>query len=685
VPPEGIAVLGNNLFVADTGNNRIVKFDTPSNWPPECVPSASQNGTCPAGTAVSPPGIQFIGQQSGQTIKANQGLPQPNAATLNGPTALVFAGTDLYVADTSNNRVLIFPQTGGVISPATRLLGQLDWGFNSPNLIEGRELFIYAGADGSGRVLGGAGIAVDTTSNPPHLYIADSLNNRILGFRDARNVTAGNRADIVIGQADFFHSIPNFATGDLLAPTDSTLVTPEGLAVDANGNLYVADAGNGRVLRFPKPFDQTSGYRANLVLGQAGFFSRISDPTSRTMRAPYGLAFTQAGHLLVSDAGLNRVLLFRKPTGGDFSNGQTASAVFGQPDFTSSNAGSDRASLNGPRGIAVDSSDRLYVCDTVNNRVSIFTGALNGDTIARFTPSISMPQGIAINSRGEVWVASLGSDAVIRFPQYDDWFNTNQAVSQIAASHPFAIGLDGSDNPIVAEALNRVSIYYQQAVFRNAASYSVRGLAPGELAYIARLGPSFSPSDTNETASALPWPKTLADTQVLFNGVPAAIYRVSPDIVTFQVPTSAPVGQFADVQIVRASTAEVLAAASFRINSADPAFFTSNAQGFGQIAAINEDGSVNTPANPAGRWSGGLRPAPVRFYSKGRDDARPRCAPRRQCSILRPRTRLAWRFPIERSHPGYRAALQPGYGRAHVPGLLQQRRPERPSGDNDRS
>jgi len=593
IPPEGVAVLGNNLFVADAGNSRIARYETPDRWPAECPPPP--NGVCAQGTVFSPPISQYIGQIDGKSVKSNRGGRESSAISLSFPTALAFLGTDLYVADTGNHRVLVFPQTGGFYTAATRLLGQVDFPFSAPNLVEGKELYIYDGR-------AAAAMVVDTNSNPPRLYIADSFNNRILGFRDARNV--GTTADIVIGQQDLLHTTANFATADPNSPTESTVNTPLGLAVASNGDLYVADSGNSRVLRFPRPFDQSGDRRANLVIGQNSFFTRITDASRTTMRTPAGVALTQAGHLLVSDNGLNRVLLFRKPEGGDFTNGMAATAVFGQPDFLTSSTGSDRTRLNSPRGIATDTSDRLYVADTGNNRVSVFTGVLSGETDppARFTTGFNQPLAIAVSPRtGEIWVAETGNNRTLRFPFFEEWsLNPTVTLGVIPAVIPFAVALDASDNVLIAEATNRVSFYYIQAIYRNAASYSQRGLAPGMLAYIARLGPFFAPVGTSEQAQALPWPKTLADVQVLFNGTPSAIYRVTQDIVTFQVPSSTPVNTNAEVQVIRASTGEVLMAATFRVNVADPAFFTSNAQGFGQIAAVNEDGTVNTPANPIG-------------------------------------------------------------------------------------
>ena len=86
------------------------------------------------------------------------------------------------------------------------------------------------------------------------LYIADPHNHRILGFRDARKAQSGDIADLVIGQPDFYRALCNYPTANPDTPNESGLCYPVGLALDSDGNLYVADAGNSRIVRFPKPF-----------------------------------------------------------------------------------------------------------------------------------------------------------------------------------------------------------------------------------------------------------------------------------------------------------------------------------------------------------------------------------------------------------------------------------------------
>ena len=74
---------------------------------------------------------------------------------------------------------------------------------------------------------------------------------------DYRQVNAYTKADLVIGQPDFFTALVNWPSNLSTQANNQGLCSPEGLAVDSNSNLYVADGCNARVLRFPAPFVQT--------------------------------------------------------------------------------------------------------------------------------------------------------------------------------------------------------------------------------------------------------------------------------------------------------------------------------------------------------------------------------------------------------------------------------------------
>ncbi len=612
-PPEGVFFIGANPYVADTGNARILGYDPFDRWPSEA-------------TAFSPPAKVVIGQQSFVANLSNQGLPQPNAATLagpipnpsvGGPVAGAFSGTNLFVVDSGNHRVLAFPQqSSGAFTTATRLLGQLDFPYNSPNLIEGREVGFAPNSNscvvnGALAFPSGGSAVIDSSSNPPHLYVADPLNNRVLAFLDYRKVNAGMKADLVIGQPDLVTGIINYPTNG--QTTDQGLWSPEGLAVDANGNLYVADACNARVLRFPSPFNEPAGaaQRANLVLGQTSFFGQpIKDLSRQTMRSSYGVALTADGSLVVSDPLASRVLFFRKPSGGDFQSGQPASNVFGQADFVSLSAGV----FNTPRLIALDPDDQLYVADAGDNRIAVLpsvpTAGDNPPVLFAIT-QLSNPSAVAIDpATYEIWVANSGANQLLRFPGYQTYLTNPLATATLQVFGPVAVGLDPFGNPVVAEALtNRVSFYFPGIDYTtsaggvtgrlsgNAANYFGR-FAPGMLASIFAFPTSQFGAQT-ASASTIPLPTTLGDVQVLVGGVAAPLLYASPSQIDFQVPSATPAGGLEEFQVARASTGQVLASWLFRVDAASPGLFTANGTGTGQLLALNQDGTINSTSNPA--------------------------------------------------------------------------------------
>jgi uncharacterized protein (TIGR03437 family) len=333
------------------------------------------------------------------------------------------------------------------------------------------------------------------------------------------------------------------------------------------------------------------------------------------MGNPFGLALFSDGSLAVSDTLFNRVLIFRRPVGGDFTSfTQSADIVLGQQDFFSVSAGQGQNQLAGPAHMATDTGDRLYVCDPgnsqfPNNRVVVFrqqTFALsNGATAVAVLSGLNQVQGIYVSqSTGEIWITNTGGGQIGRFPVYETLFqsstaNLSQATAIISARFPLAITLDAFDNLIVAEGGNRVTFYYAKLTFQNTASYNQQPLAPGMLAILYQLGKAFS--FTPDAAQAYPWPMTLADLQVTVGGIPAPIFRVDASAINFQVPMTAPSSGNPEFLVRRASTGEIIAAASIPMNISNPGFFTASATGDGPVAAINEDGTVNSSSNPVGR------------------------------------------------------------------------------------
>ena len=605
-PGEGsLIVFNNQLMVADSNNNRLLVYPAVSQW-------STDLNTQPAASAVGQPNLT-VGS-------INQGLPQATAATLASPFSMAFSGTELYVADSLNHRVVVLPLNGSAFGPATRVIGQDALTLNTVNLIEGREFRFTSSIFGGGEADGG--IVIDPTSTPPHLYVSDTYNNRVLGYNDVHAVHQGSVADIVIGQPDFLHSEINYPSNVAGTPNQSGLFSPVGLAVDIHGNLYVADAGNGRILRFPQPFAKPQNLpTADIVLGQSGFTVKITDPSISTMHSPYGLAFAADLGLFASDSTHNRVLYFAGPSSG-FATGMSAAAVLGQPNFNTITAGSTNDKLNAPHHVSTDAQSRLYVADSGNSRVSIFDAAPSAgpDPQAAITIPHLSPIGLFVNqSTGELWVGDDSGNAY-HFPSYDTLALGNLQSDSLSigeAAPVIALFEDSGSALYVADATNRVVIHYPGIAALNAANYIVnRPLAPSTIASIYSLANQVNYFSTismsfNQLPNPLPIPTTLADTQITVNGVLSPIYFVGPEQINFMVPNSAPTSGTAVLQVVRASTGQILGSAIVPMATAAPGLFTSTANGSGQVAAVNQDFTINGPSHPA-PWN-----SIVSFYGTG--------------------------------------------------------------------
>jgi uncharacterized protein (TIGR03437 family) len=303
----------------------------------------------------------------------------------------------------------------------------------------------------------------------------------------------------------------------------------------------------------------------------------------------------------VSDPGLNRVLVFQKP----FTNGQTAFTVVGQPTFSSSASSNTSAGLNSPRNIATDPNGRLYVCDSGNNRVQGYSDTSRTPQTGPAAPIsvtniFGSPQGIAVSSVSyEMWVTAGNTIYHLR----DVSSGPTTVLQTIGSNAPLSIALDGSENPIVAEAINRVSFYFAQLVIRNAFTFtSTRPLTPGMWAQAAPLGKTFNALD--QVNQNPPYPTTLAGLQMLVNGTPSGIYSWEQQAyINFVIPWEAPVSGTAEFLLFSPTTKEIVAAGTSIMALADPAFRTANFQGWGQVLALNlkPDGTsygLNSAQNP---------------------------------------------------------------------------------------
>ncbi|ETW93731.1 MAG: hypothetical protein ETSY1_37930 [Candidatus Entotheonella factor] len=333
---------------------------------------------------------------------------------------------DVFVADGFNNRVLRFkPATAETRGAAAiGVLGQSD--FNS------------SGSDDSATGMSvPAGVAFDQSGN---LYVADSGNNRVLRF-NAQTIAKNQKgapADGVIGQPGFGTHQPGYVGGH------GMLNDPFGVAVDSSGNLYVADQRNHRVVRFGKSIINPTGSTSNedpyLVLGQPNFNGHAPGTGPTEMKSPTGVTVDSSDNVYVADFGNNRVLRFNAQTIAETEKKQfvndyapKADAVLGQPGFTDASPAHGPKGLSHPIGVAADKSGNLYVADTNNSRVLIFTNAaakMNGDAAqgvlghkdlnARYfgaitSSSMRRPYKVALDKSGNLYVSDILTYRVLFF------------------------------------------------------------------------------------------------------------------------------------------------------------------------------------------------------------------------------------------------------------------------------
>lgn len=444
-----------NLFVTDSGNSRALEYTGPFGASQIDSTAArlvfsETNLSEPSGVAVDGAGNLYIAWNQGGEIRVYEdavggpntlanltigpGVNNPSSGSFLNLGGLAIDGAaNLYVADTGNNRVLEFNEgTSFGTTTASRALGQPDFAHGAVNRVDGAGLAAPAG------------LAIGMAGAQTAVYVADTQNNRVLGWIGPAAPAIG-AADIVIGQSDFISSQPNAGAGE----GATTLSAPIGAATDSSGNLFVADSRNNRVLEFADPAAACGSYPcvdsapAIAVFGTCGSFKENVCAPPGTVSAtslfnPSAVAFDRVGDLLVSDSGNSRVLEFKPP----FAAAPAAFAVFGQDGSFSTIGcnpdGVSAMSLCAPGGIATDSAGDLFVADTDNNRVLEFAAPFlsspqasvvfgqNGsftsnipDVGGASSATLYRPGAVALDSRGNLYVADAMNNRVLEFaPPY---------------------------------------------------------------------------------------------------------------------------------------------------------------------------------------------------------------------------------------------------------------------------
>lgn len=319
-----------------------------------------------------------IGQSSSTAGSANQGAGTPSSATVYSPHGIaVDSAGDLWVADRGNCRVLEFKPPFASGMNASVSIGQ-------PDFVSGGNLGVwgcpYASSLTATSMESPVAVAFDPNGN---LWVSDEAAGRVTEY--APPFSNGMAASVVIGQINMQNAYPCNGSGygehgPAVPPTAATLCTPEGITFDSLGDLWITDQANLRVLEFVPPF--TTGMAASLVLGQPDTTVFTGNGTCKasatTFCAASALAFDKDGNLWVSDWSFNRVLRFVPP----FSTGMAANLVIGQANFTDYGP-SPTDAMDDPLVLAFDSNGTLLVADE-NSHILIyappFSTAMNPST-----------------------------------------------------------------------------------------------------------------------------------------------------------------------------------------------------------------------------------------------------------------------------------------------------------------
>jgi uncharacterized protein (TIGR03437 family) len=310
-------------------------------------------------------------------------------AELSSPVRVaVDSSGNLYIADQGNNRVR--KVSNGTI---TTYAGNGTSGYTGDG-----------SAATSAEVLP-SGLAIDSSGS---LYITSAASNVI------RKVTSSGTISTIAGDASM---AAGYGSDDVSA-TKTALNLPVGVTVDSSGNIYFTDTGNERVRKVSSAGIITTiagnGFADNEGNGGAA--------TSAKVNGPRGIAIDAAGNIYIADT-LNHVI--RKINASGIISIVAGNEAAG-PGFSGDGKEATSAQLNYPIDIAVDDIGNLYIADYLNSRIRRVAGSngiittiagngnltYSGDGGDALKAAFSLPRGIAVASDGSVYVADTNNHVV---------------------------------------------------------------------------------------------------------------------------------------------------------------------------------------------------------------------------------------------------------------------------------
>jgi uncharacterized protein (TIGR03437 family) len=204
-------------------------------------------------------------------------------------------------------------------------------------------------------------------------------------------------------------------SGDGSAALNAQLLSPAGIAIDAAGNVYVADMDTNSVRRISSD-GRIATYAGN---GAAGYSGDGGPATAAQLNTPDGLALDSTGNLYISDRNNHAIRVVSVD-----GNIHTAAGT-GSPGFSGDGGTAASAQLAAPEGIALDSSGNLYIADTQNDRIRMVTaggtittvaGTGNGNVFGDGGPAsaagLILPTGVAVDQAGNLFIADFGNSRI---------------------------------------------------------------------------------------------------------------------------------------------------------------------------------------------------------------------------------------------------------------------------------
>ncbi|HLN00825.1 MAG TPA: hypothetical protein VK335_16165 [Bryobacteraceae bacterium] len=308
--------------------------------------------------------------------------PQAVAVDLDG---------NLYIAEPDNNRVQMLPR-GGALQPFAGSVNPGDSGDEGPAA--------------AAQFVAPSGVAVDRAGN---VYIADTANHNV------RKVTADGIVHHFAGSGS-----PGF-DGDGGPASSASLFLPSGLAVDGNGNVYIADSNNQRI-RKVTPDGTITTIAGNGDINSTGDEGPATDAG---VPAPSSVAVDGAGNVYVTEP-LDHVV--RKITTDGMIH--TVAGIVDSSGFSGDGGPATSAQLWAPGGVALDFNGALYIADTNNQRIrkvaangvirtiagstsnAVLLGGFSGDGGPATSAELNQPMGLALDTRGALYVADYQNQRV---------------------------------------------------------------------------------------------------------------------------------------------------------------------------------------------------------------------------------------------------------------------------------